>query len=573
MAAANDEVACAEGIESELGAPPSGGRPSRTGRRRRTSELDDEVDADRGRGERGRRSQRPRRRRVEAAAASPAAAQIAPYSPLAASAFAARSTRASGRGSASAAAGARSRVRASAAQDRRPARRCEMRTRGRSWRPTSAASASAGLRCSSRTSRRRPTSSTARCRCSASSSSASCSGRSTSTGRRWRTSPPSLGGLAILLVGDRASQPRPRATVPRGPADASGCPSWPASSSLPALLPLIFGGQWRSALVTAAANLLLLLLISGWSGSACVSILRWVLGRLLSQLRASLDLLAGRCRCCSSSRCCSSRRPSWEIFSESPTVYGRSCSASSSRSARHSSSSACRGGDGRWSATPAAGPAAAPAPAGSTSAWCCSSARRSRCCSSASRSAPSSSSSGCSTVDAEILQSWIGTAATSWSTSTCSASAAADRGAAAGVGRDRRLHRALLRDLDADRRRLPAEFLDELTAEMRETFRQRAEYLRLRAAHSGAGAVENRRVTRPRRARRWCPATGTCPGNHCGSTALRNLLGFHGVEISRGDGLRARRRRLLLLLHPRRPVAVAVHQRPRRAAGGELPSS
>ena len=22
------------------------------------------------------------------------------------------------------------------------------------------------------------------------------------------------------------------------------------------------------------------------------------------------------------------------------------------------------------------------------------------------------------------------------------------------------------------------------------------------------------------------------PGNHCGSTALRNLLGFHGVEIS-----------------------------------------
>jgi len=37
------------------------------------------------------------------------------------------------------------------------------------------------------------------------------------------------------------------------------------------------------------------------------------------------------------------------------------------------------------------------------------------------------------------------------------------------------------------------------------------------------------------------PAYRHVPGNHCGSTALRNLLGFHGVEISeeRPSGLGA----------------------------------
>ena len=39
----------------------------------------------------------------------------------------------------------------------------------------------------------------------------------------------------------------------------------------------------------------------------------------------------------------------------------------------------------------------------------------------------------------------------------------------------------------------------------------------------------------------------------------------------RGDGLRARRRRLLLLRHPRGRLAEPLVQRPHRAAGGELP--
>ena len=61
---------------------------------------------------------------------------------------------------------------------------------------------------------------------------------------------------------------------------------------VPALLPLAFNGQWRSAIVTAAANLLLLALIYGIVGFGLASILRWTAGRLAGQLRASLELFA-----------------------------------------------------------------------------------------------------------------------------------------------------------------------------------------------------------------------------------------------------------------------------------------
>jgi hypothetical protein len=60
---------------------------------------------------------------------------------------------------------------------------------------------------------------------------------------------------------------------------------------LPALLPLIFGGQWRSAFITAAANLVLLALIYGVVGYGLVAIVRWAVGRFLSQLVSSLTLL------------------------------------------------------------------------------------------------------------------------------------------------------------------------------------------------------------------------------------------------------------------------------------------
>ena len=61
---------------------------------------------------------------------------------------------------------------------------------------------------------------------------------------------------------------------------------------VPALLPLIFGGQFRSALVTAGANLLLLLLIYAVVGYGLLAIVRWVFARLLSQLASALGLLA-----------------------------------------------------------------------------------------------------------------------------------------------------------------------------------------------------------------------------------------------------------------------------------------
>jgi hypothetical protein len=61
---------------------------------------------------------------------------------------------------------------------------------------------------------------------------------------------------------------------------------------IPALLPLIFNGQWRSAVVTAIANIFILLLVWGVIGFGLTSILRWTAGRLAGQLRASLELFA-----------------------------------------------------------------------------------------------------------------------------------------------------------------------------------------------------------------------------------------------------------------------------------------
>ena len=66
-----------------------------------------------------------------------------------------------------------------------------------------------------------------------------------------------LGGLAILLAAGAVStgpEAGPRWRSPR----RSGASSSAPFVVLPALLPLAFGGQWRSALVTAAANAALL---------------------------------------------------------------------------------------------------------------------------------------------------------------------------------------------------------------------------------------------------------------------------------------------------------------------------
>lgn len=99
------------------------------------------------------------------------------------------------------------------------------------------------------------------------------------------------GALALLLawiVAVNKARGHPAVAIPQdvGKIELAGF------VLIPALLPLIFGGQWRSALVTAAANVFLLALVYGIIGFGLTSILRWTLGRLAGQLRASLELFA-----------------------------------------------------------------------------------------------------------------------------------------------------------------------------------------------------------------------------------------------------------------------------------------
>ena len=99
------------------------------------------------------------------------------------------------------------------------------------------------------------------------------------------------GALGLFLVGIvmlNKSRGRPAIAIP----EDVGKVELAAFVLVPALLPLIFGGQWRSALVTAGGNLVLLGLIYAVVGLGLVSIVRWTLGRLLGQLRASLELFA-----------------------------------------------------------------------------------------------------------------------------------------------------------------------------------------------------------------------------------------------------------------------------------------
>jgi uncharacterized membrane protein len=100
-----------------------------------------------------------------------------------------------------------------------------------------------------------------------------------------------LGALAIMIAGValvNARDGRPPLGIPR----RVGKTELAAFVLLPAVLPLIFGGQWRSALATAAANLLLLAVTYGVVGYGLASIVRWVRGRLAGQLRSSLGLIA-----------------------------------------------------------------------------------------------------------------------------------------------------------------------------------------------------------------------------------------------------------------------------------------
>src|SRR5262245_2682037 len=107
----------------------------------------------------------------------------------------------------------------------------------------------------------------------------------------WQNALAVLGGLAILLAAI-AFVNRARGRPPRAIPERLGRTELAGFVLIPAVLPLIFGGQVGSALLTACANLLLLALIYAIVGFGLFSIIRWALARLASQLRSAFTLLA-----------------------------------------------------------------------------------------------------------------------------------------------------------------------------------------------------------------------------------------------------------------------------------------
>jgi hypothetical protein len=99
-----------------------------------------------------------------------------------------------------------------------------------------------------------------------------------------------LGGVALLLGAFgllNVSRGRALFSIPR----KLGVPELTAFVVLPVVLPLVFGGQLMSALITGLGNLLLLGVIWLVVGFGVFSILRWTGGRFVQLLGASLTLL------------------------------------------------------------------------------------------------------------------------------------------------------------------------------------------------------------------------------------------------------------------------------------------
>ena len=92
-----------------------------------------------------------------------------------------------------------------------------------------------------------------------------------------------LGAVAVL----NALRGRPPASIPA----RVGTPELAAFVLLPMVLPLVFGGQWRSALVTGAVNLTVIGVVYLVIGFGIVPIAVWVGARFVDQLSASLTIL------------------------------------------------------------------------------------------------------------------------------------------------------------------------------------------------------------------------------------------------------------------------------------------
>jgi len=101
----------------------------------------------------------------------------------------------------------------------------------------------------------------------------------------------SIAGLAILMaafgLANRA-RGRPFLAFP----DRFGWPELGVFALAPAILPLIFGGQLRSALATVVGNVALVALVYVIWGYGLPAIVRWAGRRVVGQLATSLALLA-----------------------------------------------------------------------------------------------------------------------------------------------------------------------------------------------------------------------------------------------------------------------------------------
>jgi hypothetical protein len=100
-----------------------------------------------------------------------------------------------------------------------------------------------------------------------------------------------LGALALML-GALAARNRARGRPALAVPERVGTLELAGFVLVPALLPAIFNQQLTSALVTALGNGLLLLLAWGAVGFGILSIVRWAGARLVTQLAASIPLVA-----------------------------------------------------------------------------------------------------------------------------------------------------------------------------------------------------------------------------------------------------------------------------------------
>ena len=103
----------------------------------------------------------------------------------------------------------------------------------------------------------------------------------------WANALALLGGAAIVAAayaGLNVLRGRPWSTLPQ----SVGVPELAFFVLVPALLPLVFGGQWDEALLTVAGNLVLLGAVRVVVGYGVLSSLWWGLARVVDELGASL---------------------------------------------------------------------------------------------------------------------------------------------------------------------------------------------------------------------------------------------------------------------------------------------